>query len=82
MQPYIKNENSIENAEQLQEYIQPPEDMEKYLQFSNCIKCRLCLFACSTVATDTKFPGPQALAQAYRYNEDITRDNFTKKDCE
>jgi succinate dehydrogenase / fumarate reductase, iron-sulfur subunit len=78
MQPYIQNENSIENEQELQEYIQPPEDVDKYLQFSNCIKCGLCYSACPTVATDTKFPGPQALAQAYRYNED-TRDNRTKK---
>ena len=29
-----------------------------------------CYSACPTVATDTKFPGPQALSQAYRYTAD------------
>ena len=43
-----------------------------------CIKCGLCYSACPSVATDTEFPGPQALAQAYRYFAD-SRDNAGKK---
>ena len=38
------------------------------------IKCGLCYSACPTVATDLKFPGPQALSQAYRYFAD-SRDS-------
>src|ERR687897_3859674 len=75
MKPYIHNENAdIIDREKLSEFKQSPEDVDKYLQFSYCIRCGLCYSACPTVATDTKFPGPQALSQAYRYYAD-TRDN-------
>jgi succinate dehydrogenase / fumarate reductase iron-sulfur subunit len=79
MQPFIQNENiQTDEREVLTEYIQKPEDLDKYLQFSYCIKCGLCYSACPTVATDTKFPGPQALSQAYRYSVD-NRDNALGK---
>lgn len=79
MQPYIHNENSnMNDKKELLEFKQSLEDVDKYLQFSYCIKCGLCYSACPTVATDTKFPGPQALSQAYRYYAD-TRDNDTKE---
>jgi succinate dehydrogenase / fumarate reductase iron-sulfur subunit len=79
MQPYIHNENAdITDMKKLSEFKQSPEDVDKYLQFSYCIRCGLCYSACPTVATDTKFPGPQALSQAYRYYAD-TRDNDTKE---
>jgi succinate dehydrogenase / fumarate reductase iron-sulfur subunit len=79
MQPYIHNKNAdIKDTRKLSEFKQSPEDVDKYLQFSNCIKCGLCYSACPTVATDTKFPGPQALSQVYRYYAD-TRDNAIKE---
>jgi succinate dehydrogenase / fumarate reductase iron-sulfur subunit len=79
MQPYIHNKNAdIEDTRKLSEFKQSPEDVDKYLQFSNCIKCGLCYSACPTVATDTKFPGPQALSQVYRYYAD-TRDDAIKE---
>jgi succinate dehydrogenase / fumarate reductase, iron-sulfur subunit len=79
MQPYIQNENAdIKDISKLSEFNQTPSEVDKYLQFSYCIKCGLCYSACPTVATDTKFPGPQALAQAYRYYVD-TRDNTTNE---
>src|ERR671920_2175298 len=79
MEPYIQNEHAdIKENTTLTEFMQTPEDVDKYLQFSYCIKCGLCYSACPTVATDTKFPGPQALSQAYRYFAD-TRDNDTKE---
>ncbi len=55
------------------EFLQSPEEVEQYIQFANCIKCGLCNSACPTMATDSSFVGPQALAQAYRYVAD-TRD--------
>ncbi|MGI0039874.1 MAG: succinate dehydrogenase/fumarate reductase iron-sulfur subunit [Nitrososphaera sp.] len=68
MQPYVHNEEAdIKDKAKLSEFMQSPEDLDKFLQFSYCIKCGLCYSACPTVATDTKFPGPQALSQAYRY---------------
>jgi succinate dehydrogenase / fumarate reductase iron-sulfur subunit len=86
MKPYIQNEhadidsrnNQIMQHSSLSEFKQTPDDVEKYLQFSYCIKCGLCYSACPTVATDTKFPGPQALSQMYRYHAD-TRDTEDKK---
>ncbi len=79
MKPYIQNGNANLDPSNLLEYIQQPSDLEKYLQFTYCIKCGLCYSACPTVAMDTKFPGPQALAQAYRYTAD-TRDSTPTKD--
>lgn len=77
MEPFIHNENAdIVDKNNLTEFIQSPEDVENYLQFSYCIKCGLCYSACPSVGSDTKFPGPQALAQAYRYVAD-NRDNGT-----
>lgn len=76
--PYIQNENAdMKDNSELSEYLQTPEDVDKFLQFSYCIKCGLCYSACPTVATDTKFPGPQALSQAYRYFSD-SRDSDKK----
>jgi len=65
IRPYIINED-IDDSN-AKEFIQKPEEVEEYLQFSYCIKCGLCYSACPTVATDRLFPGPQALAQMYRY---------------
>ena len=52
------------------EFLQTPEEVEQYIQFANCIKCGLCNSACPTMAIDSSFVGPQALAQAYRYVAD------------
>jgi succinate dehydrogenase / fumarate reductase, iron-sulfur subunit len=80
VQPYIINQNTdLRDSSELSEFIQVPRDVDEYLQFSYCIKCGLCYSACPTVATDMKFPGPQALAQAYRYSAD-TRDIGSRED--
>jgi succinate dehydrogenase / fumarate reductase iron-sulfur subunit len=69
--PFIQNKKAdIENFNENSEFVQTPEDIDKFLQFSYCIRCGLCNSACPTVATDVKFPGPQALSQAYRYLAD------------
>ena len=82
MEPYIHNQNSsIKEKDGLSGFKQTPQDVNKYLQFSYCIKCGLCYSACPSVGTDSKFPGPQALTQAYRYLVD-SRDNATKKRLE
>jgi succinate dehydrogenase / fumarate reductase iron-sulfur subunit len=78
--PYIQNENAdMKDNNELSEYLQTPEDVDKFLQFSYCIKCGLCYSACPTVATDTKFPGPQALSQAYRYFSDSRDSDKTNR---
>lgn len=81
VEPYVHNDKADLDTSQinrLSEFMQNPEDVDKFLQFSYCIKCGLCYSACPTVAMDTKFPGPQALGQAYRYFAD-NRDDATKK---
>jgi len=69
IKPYlIRDDTEIESDEK--EFLQSPEEVEQYIQFANCIKCGLCNAACPTMATDSSFVGPQALAQAYRYVAD------------
>jgi succinate dehydrogenase / fumarate reductase, iron-sulfur subunit len=55
------------------EYLMTPKELDSFVQFTYCIKCGLCSSSCPTASTDAVFPGPQALAQAFRYFED-TRD--------
>ncbi len=80
MKPFIIREDS-EVTPESKEFVQTPQDLEKFLQFSYCIKCGLCNSACPTMATDTSFIGPQGLAQAYRYvadNRDKGKDDRLK----
>lgn len=67
VRPYILEASEGQESRQL------PEELERYLQFAYCLKCGSCWAACPTAATDGRFLGPQALAQAYRYLAD-TRD--------
>lgn len=69
IKPYLIREDS-ELTSNEKEFLQSPEELEQYIQFANCIKCGLCNSACPTMATDSSFIGPQALAQAYRYVAD------------
>ncbi len=77
MKPFVISEDS-EITLGTKESIQTPQDLEKFLQFSYCIKCGLCNSACPTMATDSSFIGPQGLAQAYRYVAD-SRDKGKKE---
>lgn len=76
--PYLIRKDAPEQENPSKEYLQKPKEVERYLQFSYCIKCGLCYSACPTVAADRAFPGPQALAQVYRYVAD-TRDEGLKE---
>jgi succinate dehydrogenase / fumarate reductase iron-sulfur subunit len=69
IKPYIIRDD-VEVESDAKEFLQSPEEVEQYIQFANCIKCGLCNAACPTMATDSSFVGPQALAQAYRYVAD------------
>lgn len=73
VKPYLIRDDT-EVTTETKELLQSPEELEQFIQFSNCIKCGLCNSACPTMATDSSFVGPQALAQAYRYVAD-SRDN-------
>ena len=52
------------------EYLQTPEQLDTYKQFSMCINCLLCYAACPVYGLDAHFVGPAALALAQRYNMD------------
>jgi fumarate reductase iron-sulfur subunit len=52
------------------EFLQTPEQLEDYKQFSMCINCTLCYSACPVVGLDPTFVGPAAIALAQRYNKD------------
>ncbi len=69
--PFTVRSDQHELDHPTSEFVMSPEELERVLQFTYCIKCGLCTSSCPTVATDSKFPGPQALAQAYRYTADV-----------
>lgn len=80
MMPFVIREDS-EVTGNTKEFPQSPKELKQYIQFANCIKCGLCNSACPTMATDSSFLGPQALAQAYRYvadNRDKGKDKRLK----
>jgi fumarate reductase iron-sulfur subunit len=63
------------------EYLQSPEEMDEYKQFSMCINCMLCYAACPIYGLDPKFIGPAAIALAQRYNLD-SRDEGAEERLE
>ncbi|MFQ5817411.1 MAG: succinate dehydrogenase/fumarate reductase iron-sulfur subunit [Terriglobia bacterium] len=52
------------------EYLQTPDQLDRYKQFSMCINCMLCYAACPVYGLEPDFLGPAALALAQRYNLD------------
>ena len=52
------------------EYLQTPQQLQAYRQFSMCINCMLCYAACPVYGKEKDFVGPAAIALAHRYNED------------
>jgi fumarate reductase iron-sulfur subunit len=52
------------------EYLQTPDQVDLYKQFSMCINCMLCYSACPVYGRDPEFLGPAVLALAHRYNQD------------
>ena len=73
MLPLVHRDDEEERESPTGEYYQTPEELERYLQFSYCIRCGLCMSACPTLATDVDYLGPMPLTQGYRWNAD-TRD--------
>ena len=78
VKPYLIRRAVEEQNQPTSEYFQSPKELVHYIQFAYCIKCGLCLSACPTVATDDRYLGPQALAQAWRYTADA-RDEGRKE---
>ena len=63
------------------EYLQTPDEMDEYKQFSMCINCMLCYSACPIYGLDPAFIGPAAIALAQRYNLD-SRDEGNEERLE
>ena len=76
VKPWIirKDEKSISEGE----YLQSPEELDHYKQFSMCINCMLCYAACPVYGLDQAFTGPAAIALAQRYNMD-SRDQGSRE---
>jgi len=70
LSPFIIRDDTQEQESPTGEYWQSAEELEKYLQFSYCIKCGCCMAACPTLATMSAYGGPMPLAAAHRYNAD------------
>ena len=60
------------------EFLQTPDQLDAYKQYSMCINCMLCYAACPVYALDPEFIGPAAIALAQRYNLD-SRDEGAKE---
>ncbi|RLI84203.1 succinate dehydrogenase iron-sulfur subunit [Archaeoglobales archaeon] len=74
IRPYIWREQEKFDSE----YLQTPEELERFIMVASCINCGLCYSSCPVTGTDKLYLGPHALAQCYRYIMD-TRDKDKKK---
>jgi fumarate reductase iron-sulfur subunit len=61
------------------EYLQTPEQLAEYEQYSMCINCMLCSSACPIYALEPDFIGPAAIALAQRYNLDSRDEGFEQR---
>ena len=79
VKPWIirREEKSVGDGE----YLQTPQQLETYKQFSMCINCMLCYAACPVYGLDPLFSGPAAIALAQRYNLD-SRDQGSRERME
>lgn len=79
VKPWIirENEQPLEKGE----YLQTPDQLDRYKQFSMCINCLLCYAACPVFGLDDHFVGPAAIALAQRYNKD-SRDEGSRERME
>ncbi len=68
VKPWIirKTEKDVAHGE----YMQTPDELDNYKQFTMCINCSLCYAACPVLAHEPDFIGPAAIALAFRYNQD------------
>jgi len=79
MKPYVVREENGEVKPIEQELTQTEAERLAYYQFTMCIMCGLCDAACPIVALDRDFPGPQALAQAYRFAADSRDESGSER---
>jgi len=60
------------------EYLQTPDQLDRYKPLSMCINCMLCYAACPIYGLESSFVGPAAIALAQRYNLD-SRDEAAEQ---
>ena len=68
LKPWIVRE--VEKPVSEGEYLQTPQELDEYRQYSMCINCMLCYSACPVYGLEPEFVGPAAIALAQRYNLD------------
>ena len=68
IKPYLipKEARTLEEGE----YLQTPQQRDRYMQFSACINCMLCYAACPQYGMNPKFIGSGLMAILDRYNAD------------
>ena len=74
----IRDDDPNRHVEPDVEYLQTPEELEAYKQYSYCINCMLCYAACPVYGLDPDFTGPAAIALAERYDLD-SRDRGARE---
>ncbi len=81
VKPYIMRDvrDGGELEELDREYLQTPEELERFIMAASCINCGLCYSSCPITSTDKLFLGPHALAQAYRYIIDTRDSGFERR---
>ena len=70
IKPYLIRHDTEEAENPTAEFVQLPQQLRDFSQFTDCVKCGICIAACPTSASDKLFLGPQAMAQCYRYCKD------------
>ncbi len=78
VEPTLYREKAAEKYQVKAAIPQTKDEVDKYLPYSYCIMCGLCLDACPVVNSNPNFVGPQALSQVYRYHKD-SRDQKGKR---
>jgi len=79
--PHLVRKDTAEKYAAEKEYSQSREELSRYLPFSYCIMCGLCVDACPVVNVNPAFVGPQALSQVMRYYGD-SRDQMGERRLE
>ncbi len=77
VKPWIVREEENPLAEG--EYLQTPEQLADYKQYSMCINCMLCYAACPIYELEPDFIGPAAIALAQRYNLDSRDEGIQER---
>ena len=79
VKPWIirDEEQSVDEGE----YLQSPEELDAFKQFSMCINCMLCYAACPVVAKEPDFLGPAAIALGHRYNMDSRDEGAAERNA-